>query len=761
MMKTRFMQVMFSATEQGDEELTSQVAGDIEEAKNEGSVDTDEVSYISLGSGKVMIIDKENGECTIAEAGNDDASSYDLIAVPSEELNKYLHPEEDGITPNDEVTDRHNDCAWQHAEEGVVSPTVEGDTVNHEAGNEETVEENAEREFSVSTDNTVVLRVFSDQEFCERIFSEVIESEDTAVVGNLKVEKVDDDTVVVTDTASGDQAKVELDGDEMEVTELDQKEFKSFSDLVEEEEGEEQYEPVYVVGIDTINNAIIDAPVLDPEDAEELAAELQEMGVEAVEIFDNPEEARDHADALLGEVGISEAEQVAEPEQAEFSDHTIYVTRYFSEVENDVTNFMYRLFSETEDNCECQKSIEDAIESGEEIEDDHKIITPIDAETAIIEDKDNNEFTKATLDGEEIDVEKISEDEAEELTKDLAVEDEEAKAAEEEEKAYSLASMTRFEYKLYSENENGSIDSEEKVRDAIEDGEQIETSSEIITPVDSETAVVEDKETGEFTKVTVDEEGLETEEISEDEADELIEDLAVEDKEAEEKEYSEVVTSYMQRLYSGDEDSEEIEDAIESGESIEDDDKKITPVDDETAVIEDKETGEFTKATLEGEEDLKVEAISEDEADELLEDLAEEETEEEKEEREYSEYLQNDPLGRFFAEAVVDPQGAPVPAGMVPAEPTPEEAAVAEQAMMEAPQGSDPIQSVENIEDKALVAVQSIQDAANQAVQAIQQAKEAPAPGQEEDLQEAQFSEVEEEDERLYSDTLTDWLSFN
>ena len=34
--------------------------------------------------------------------------------------------------------------------------------------------------------------------------------------------------------------------------------------------------------------------------------------------------------------------------------------------------------------------------------------------------------------------------------------------------------------------------------------EEIENDSEIITPVDSETAVIEDKETGEFTKVTID-----------------------------------------------------------------------------------------------------------------------------------------------------------------------------------------------------------------------------------------------------------------
>lgn len=775
------MQVMFSATEQGDEELTSQVAGDIEDAKKTGAVDTDEVSYISLGEGKVMIIDKANGECTIAEVGNDDSSSYDLIAVPTDEMDKFLHPQGDGVTPNYAIPDHEDEDAWAHAEGGIVSPEVPGDTVNHEAGYEQTVMDNSEREFSVSTDNTVVLRVFSDQEFCERIFAEVVESEDTAVVGNLKVEKVDEDTVIVTDTASGDQAKVELSDDNMEVTELEEKDY---SDLVDEDYNG-QYEPVYVVGIDTINNQIVDSPVFDPEDAQDLAAQLSEIGVEGVNIFETPEEARDYADSLLGEVGVSEVEQLAEPEQAEFSDHTVYVTRYFSSYEedyNDVTNFMARLFSETEGNCECQESVEDAIESGEQVEDDHKIITPVDARTAVIEDKENGEFTKATLEGDSIDVEKISEDEASDLTEGLATEDEDAKAEEEAEKAYAIASMTDFEYRLYSEDEAGSIESEEKVKDAIESGEQIETAAEIITPVDAETAVVEDKDSGEFTKVTMDDEGLETEEISESEASDLTEDLAVSDKseaeeiaeaekeaEEEEKKYSytfEAVTSYMQRLYSGDEDQTEIEDAIESGESVEDSDKKITPVDSHTAVIEDKETGEFTKATIENDDDLNVEAISEDEASDLLEDLAEEETEEETEEREYSEWIGSDTLGRFFSDAMA-PQGAPAPGPQ-----SPEEAAMMEQQMAQeaamAQGGADPIQSVENIEDKALVAVQSIQDAANQAVQAIQQAKEAPVPGQEMDLQEAQFSQYYDydlDDERYYTsidedDTLSNWLAF-
>lgn len=275
----------------------------------------------------------------------------------------------------------------------------------------------------------------------------------------------------MTDTKSGDQAKVELDDDTMDVTELEQKEL-SYSDLVGDEwGGDEQFEPVYVVGIDPVDHVIVDSPVYDPVEAQELADQLSEIGVEAVEVFDNPEEARDHATNLLGELGVTEVEQVAEPEQAEFSDHTIYVTRFFTAP--DTTAIMDRLFSETPDNCDCQESIEDAIESGDEVEDDHKIITPVDAKTAVIEDKETGEFTKATLEGDSIDVEKISEEEASDLTEDLAVSDKssaeheaeeeaEAEAEEEAEKVYSYLSMTDFEKRLFSEDEAGSVASQER-----------------------------------------------------------------------------------------------------------------------------------------------------------------------------------------------------------------------------------------------------------------------------------------------------------
>ena len=55
MNKTKFMQVMFSAVDMEDEELATQVAGDIEAAQEEGAVETDEVAYVNLGSGKVLV----------------------------------------------------------------------------------------------------------------------------------------------------------------------------------------------------------------------------------------------------------------------------------------------------------------------------------------------------------------------------------------------------------------------------------------------------------------------------------------------------------------------------------------------------------------------------------------------------------------------------------------------------------------------------------------------------------------------------------
>ncbi len=710
MKQTKFMQVMFSAVENGDEELTSQVANDIETAKAEGNVETDEVSYNNLGEGKVLIIDKVNKEATVAEMPEDEAATYDLTAIPDEELDKFLYPQEDGVTPD----------------EGVNDFVVPEDQAPFDDSETPTVEENAmtpdQTEFSVSSDNEVVLRIFSDTQFYDRLFTEVLESEETSVVGDLKIEKVDDDTVVVTSQSTGDQAAVTLDDDEMEVKELDQKEMSYYDDYDEEpalysvildedefnlaqylfgepeeiddeegfeggeeiededdayyDDGMESYEPQYIVGIDADNHQVVDAPVYNDEQAQELAQHLTEIGVDGVSVFDSPGEARDYADQLMESVGVPVGEEAAldEPVEQTFSYYVIYTTRYYSYDElEEATSFMMKCYSEDEENSSNTEKIEDAIERGSQVETNNEIITPVDSETAVVEDKNTGEFTKATMDEEGIDLKAIDEDEADELTDGIVVDDkedneapaEEEKPEEEDEKEYSEVDtfefVTNFGMRLYSDDE----EAHENVEDAIESGEEIETSDEVITPIDSETAVVEDKNTGEFTKVTVDEEtgDKEVEAISKEEAEELY--------------------SYIE----------------------------VEPTDEETA---------FATAT------------------------------------------------RFFADAMAPQQMAAPQQQMAPAAPAPQQEIPAEAVPVD--ENGNPIeevpadpatQSVEAIEDKALVAVQSIQAAANDAVMAIQQAKEAPAPGQEEDLQEAQFS-YDYDDPRLFSegeDTLTTWLS--
>lgn len=621
MKQTRFMQVMFSAVEREDEELAAQVAGDIEAAKEKGEVDTDEVTYVNLGEGKVMITDKENGEVTVAQAADDADQTYDLIAVPDEEKEKFLHPEADGVTPDESVKTEEHEIVEEHMTgEDVISPNLPCGGLNPEAGHEQSVEvlaqagpealQEEEKEFSVKTDNTAVLRIFSDQEFCERLFSEVIESDQTAVVGNLKVEKCADepDSVVITDETTGDQAKVKVDKEDLEVTELGQKEFKNFSN-------EEQYEPIFVVGIDPINHVIVDAPVYSEEEGNVLAQRLTEIGVEGVQLFVSPDEARDYAASMLQGAGVSEAEQVAEPEQTEFSDNTIYVTRYFT----DCTEFMFKMFSEADnEESATQDKIEEAIRDGKRVECDTETIIPVSSTIAIIEDQENGEFTKAILNEEEIDMEKISKEEAD-----------------------SLMNSNSAESK---------------------------------------------------------------------------EDLG-------EKEFSSEQTSYMTRLFLEEANQDEIEDAIESGEQIENDNEIITPVDSKTAVIEDKVNGEFTKAVLTDEE-IEVSKISEEEADSLTGDLEIEEIkEEDKEEKEFSDLENFNVLTKFFSGSIKEAT----------------------------------TQSVEAIEDKAMAAIQAIQDVTTESVQAIQEAKESPAPGEEMDLKEAQFSE--KDNKTQIDSVLVSWLN--
>ena len=690
MKNTRFMEVLFSAVENNDEELTAQVAKDIEDAKANGVVDTDEVKYEDAGDGRVAITDKETGEVTVAERADDEDETYDLYpAEMTEQVEGYIHPEADGVTPgaqhgaeDEDVIDHLGAPISDCCEEGNVEETALMGPCDDEECEEA-------REFSVSTDNSVVLRIFSDQEFCERLFSEVIESEETAVVGDLKIEKdaSDENAVIVTNETTGDQAKVVLGDDEMEVTEL---ESKNFSD-------EEQFEALHVVGVDPFNHVIVDAPEYSEESAQELVERLSEQGVDAVQVFDNPEDAREYAIELLNSLGVEDEDDVEEPEQVEFSDHTVYLTKFYS----NNTNYMVRLFSEAANDIDAsQEAIEDAIENGDEIETDTEIITPIDATTAIIEDKESGEFTKVTLEGEDMELDAISEEEAEELTDHIAVEDNEVDEEndsddsedDEEEKDFSDIYCNEDETKFFSESEeltnymirlfSEESDSEE-IEDAIESGEQIENDTEIITPIDATTAIIEDKESGEFTKAVMDDEELDITPISEEEAEELTDHIAVE------------------------EDNEDDEEAEEKEEEAEEKDEKA----------EEKEFSTLEK--------FFSNALAPSQA----------------------------PLTAGQMMFNVDEQGNPIsPVEDPNAEPVAEEA----QAV---PVPGAP--SVESIEDKAAAAVQSIQAAAAEAEAAIMNAKAAPVENAEEDLKEAQFSEYNEcynNVKEVANDTLLSWL---
>ena len=529
--------MLFSAVENNDEELTAQVAKDIEDAKANGVVDTDEVKYEDAGDGRVAITDKETGEVTVAEKADDDSETYDLYpAEMTEQVEGFIHPEEDGVTPgaqqgapDENVSEDHLEGApiSECYEEGSVEETAEEGPCDEEVCEEECPEEDEEREFSVSTDNTVVMRIFSDQAFCERLFSEVIESEETAIVGDLKIEKdaSDENAVIVTNETTGDQAKVVLEDDEMEVTELDSKNFSE----------EEQFNPLHVVGVDPFNHVIVDASEYSEESAQELVERLTEQGVDAVQVFECPDAAREYAIDLLNSLGVESEEDVEEPVQAEFSDHTIYMTKFYS----NNTDFMVRMFSEAVNDIDAsQSAIEDAIKNGDEIETDTEIITPVDANTAVVEDKENGEYTKVTLDGEDMDLDAITEDEAEELTDHIAVSEDEVDEDEEEEKEFSDIYCDEAETKFFSESEEMTnymirLFSEEsdsaEIENAIESGEQVENDTEIITPVDATTAVIEDKENGEFTKAVMDDDALNVTPITEEEAEKLTDRVAVEE----------------------------------------------------------------------------------------------------------------------------------------------------------------------------------------------------------------------------------------
>ncbi len=843
MKNTRLMDRLFSSTSEKDEELNQQVANDIEEAKKSGEVDTDELNFKHEGNGTVSILDKENGEVTMAEQASD--GNYDLYPAeynPTEQPEKFIHPEEDGVTPGnqqgapDEKVEKHLDGQGvaESNEPGNVEETAqEGPNAEEcpECGKEPCeCDEDEEKKFCDST-NTVVQRIFSDQAFCERLFSEVIESEDTAKVGDLKIEKTGENEVVVTDENTGDAARVELSDDEMEVTELDS---KNFTDDEADEYGEEypeQYNQLHVVGVDPFNHVLVDSPCYDEEDAQELAQQLTEDGVDGVEVIDNFDDARDYALNLLNNLGAQHEDDIEEPQEATYSDHTIYLTRYYS----DNTYFMDKMFSEACCDVDASQSkIEDALENGDEIETDTEIITPVDSKTAVIEDKDNDgEYTKVVIENDTMNATPLSKDEAVDLMKDIEVEDTDKDEDEDDDdkddqKEYSDIWCDESETKFFSENEymtdfmcrlfSGDAD-EEEIVDAIKSGDAVDNKSEIITPIDDKTAVVEDKDNGEFTIAKLDEdEDLEVKPISEEEAANLTEDI----DEDNQKEYSDIwcndaetkffseseyMTDYMVRLFSDEADEKEVEKAIETGEQVESGDDVITPVDENTAVIEDTENNEFTKATMDDEK-LDVEPISEEEAKDLISNsdidefskidtngdgkisleewknygkdenefkLIDKNSDGVISEEEWKTYNSKEKaystgnyiLDKFFADAVGASAPAPAPEDdIIQARRDPNTGELVPIDDPNAPAPDQPQMTVEAIEDKALAAVQSIQAAAAEAEATIMNAKAAPAETEQANLQEAQFSEKyyndNDAEERIFSDsndTLVSWLS--
>ena len=165
----------------------------------------------------------------------------------------------------------------------------------------------------------------------------------------------------------------------------------------------------------------VDAEEYEEDSAAELANRLTEDGVDAVQVFDNATDARDYAIDLLGSLGVEDSEDIEEPVQAEYSDHTIYLTKFYS----NHTDYMMKVFSEAVNDVDASQAvIEDAIQNGDEIEVDTEIITPVDSKTAIVEDKENGELTKVTIEDEEMSLDPISKAEAEELTDHLEVEEE-------------------------------------------------------------------------------------------------------------------------------------------------------------------------------------------------------------------------------------------------------------------------------------------------------------------------------------------------
>ena len=772
---TRLMDRLFSATEKSESGVLDMMERDFSEVLQNGTLETDELIMRAYSDGSIEITDKETGEKTLAEPNQDEEGNtiYDLSPVeePTEQLEGELHPEVNAMggvnrgkqtgTPDERVKDHMT--IEQQIKEGV-NPRAGEEPAFKEIGEGDVCPEcgknpcdcdkdDEEKEFSIiASENEVIQRIYSDVEFCVRVFSEVIESEETAKVGDLKVEKLPDEenAVVVTSESTGDQAKVELRDGEMEVTELESKALsRSFSEEGEEEEAMEysdendQYLPYFIVGVEPINHIIASTYAYDEESAYEIARRLTEDGLQGVEILEDEDAARDYADQLLSDLDATEVEE--EAEEAMYSDmeeSVIYLNRYFT----DTTYFMDRCFSETLDGVsDMQYALEDVINNQEEVKEGETTVTPVDEKTAVISEGD--EFTKVTLEGEDkMCLENISKEEYEDLTNNSSeTEDQKVYSNQAETKFFSENEyLTTYMQRLFSEEA-----SEKDIEEAIEKQETKEVENDTtIIPVSETEAIVKDEsgDEPEYSIAVLDDETVEVNPIDAEKAEDMIE----------EKEYSgiycdedetrffsenECLTDYMQRLFTDSSDSAEIEKAIEEDKVIDNDTEKITPIDEETAIIEDKENGEFTKATMD-EEKLDVEPIDEEEAMKMIE---------EKEEKSFT-YVKDPMLDKFFTDAlgpkeneqpqvvqaVVDPKtGQLVPYN-------PEEEA------------GNPQLSVEAIEDKALAAIQSIQAAVNEGEAQILNAKAAPAENQEQNLQEAQFSESE-----TSQDTLLSWLENN
>lgn len=822
---TRLMELMFS--DNTPDELKEQVGNDIKAAEKDGVVDTEEVKYEKQDNGDIAITDKENGEVTIASKNPEEADTYDLVAVPDGQLEKFVHPSADGVTPGtaqgapDEKVENH------FVEGSVIAPNKADGGLNPEAGHEKKVEDTAkegpqgegcpecgkepceckgegEKEFSVTSDNSAWQKIFSmPQEFADYLFSEVIESCETSKVGDLKIEKCadEDDAVVVTCETTGDQVKVKLDDENMEVTELDSKNFSE----------DEQFLPIFVVGVQPYEHIIVEAQEYSMESAEQLKAQLEEDGVEAVEIFDNPEDTRDYAHSLLE--GLHANPAVGTEEEKEFSEHYGCPRFYSLAYETEDTVMMTRMFSEDAIGIsETQDVVAEAISSGHEVELGAAVVTPVDAMNAVI--ADGGEFTKATLQGEDMVLERIDEEEANAILGDESILEyesdennqvngtagkEEVENPEEEKEFSENIWTNEAETRFYSEGEEMTdymirLFSEETDQEAIEEaistGEETETETEVITPIDSETAVVQDKGNGEYTKVTIiDEDTMNVHPLGDEDAENLLGDVdaaptkesenAEAEAEGEQKNYSEIydwtneaqtrffsegeeMTDYMIRLFSEESDQNVIEDAIAEGKQIENETEIITPVSATTAVIEDKENaGEFTKAILKSDSELEVEKITEEEADKLTENLKVEDTDEDEdnkeEKKDEEEKKFSNPLDRFFAD-VVAPAAAPAAQpGVAPvAAPVAEVPAVDPAAQ---PVAGAPAPTAEEAEDKALAAIQSIKACVEEGVAQIMEAKAAPAPNAEPEIQEAQFSE-RTFSQNAQDDTLISWLQF-